>query len=84
MSMVEFYSAEDYEKARDIVSALLATHVARGTINVSFDMMSGSRKPVLDRLAMDIVCAIAKSDLAEDVPITGDISDMPGVNVERV
>lgn len=84
MSMVEFYSAEDYENVRDVVSTVLTEKVQMGTLNVPFDMVSGSRKATIDRLAMDIVCAIARSDLAEGVPVTGDISDVPGVHVERV
>lgn len=82
MSYIPFADAEDFERVQECVLDCLSGAMAAGTITVSFDHAAGSRRATLNRLAMDIASAVARSDLS--VSVTGDISDLPEVDVERV
>lgn len=84
MSNISFATEDDYLAAKQVVREVLGFAEDCKLISAEYHYgADGSLlrpEQVLDKLAFDIVCRIARSN----VPVTGDVADMSEVDFQRV
>lgn len=89
MTTVSFATEDDYLRAMEVVKDELRVAVSQNRITMEYQYERDDdskqyrlidRDTVLNRLAFDIVSKVARSS----IPVSGDISDVPGVEITQV